>query len=72
MLRGVVAEFEHQNSTGLEKQCRLCDQRRVNLRARFAAEKRRVRLVVADFARQRRGFVEGDVGGIAGDEIEVR
>ena len=70
MFRGVMTELQHQYAAGLEQLCRLRDQRRVDFRAGFAAEKRDGGLVLADFAWQRRRFLAADVGRVAGDEIE--
>ncbi len=36
----------------------------------FAAEKSGARLMLANFDRERIGFAEADVGGIANDEVE--
>ncbi len=65
-----MSQFQRQNSPGLQQRGSLSDQRRVNLRADFAAEERRFRFVLAHFARKRRGFPASDVGWIAGDEVE--
>jgi hypothetical protein len=48
----------------------LGDQVGVEFVAFFAAEEGAGGFVVADFARERGGFTEADVGRVAGDEIE--
>ena len=50
MLGGVVTKLQHQNAAGFEQYCRLRDERRVDFRPGFAAEKRDGGLMLADFA----------------------
>ena len=70
VIRGVVAEFEDENSAGPKQRARLLDESRVDFDASGAAEKGRVRLVVADLASKSGGVVACDIGRIADNQIE--
>ena len=70
MFRGVMAKLQNKYAAGFQECRRLRDERPVNFRPGFAAEERDVRLMLADFERQRQSFQAADVGRVAGDEIE--
>src|SRR5271170_7332137 len=67
VLRGIVSEFEDQNAAIAEQAARLVNQALVHFHARWSAEQRGVRFVVADFALQLGGFVARDVWRVADD-----
>src|SRR6266850_2535318 len=70
--QAVVAEFEYEDSTGLQLGASLRDKLGVEFVAFFAAVERDLRLVIADFAHQRGGFAPADVGRIAYDQVEEK
>src|SRR5258708_6585801 len=68
-LSGVMTEFQNEDAARSEQDYRLRNNRGVEFRARFAAEKRLFWFVLANFARQRLRFPAADVGRVAGNEI---
>ena len=71
MRRRIVAQLESQGSTGDQQGAGLLDQARVNLRSRGTAEQRRGRFVLANFALESCGFVAGELGWVADNQIEM-
>ncbi len=65
--QAVVAEFEDEDSAGLQLGASLRDELGVEFVAFFAAVERDFRFVIADFAHQGGGFAAADVGRIAYD-----